>query len=463
MLPRLKKTIERIPYPIGRIIASVPYGYRPILGRPYRCHSRRILSFDHLGLNDKKRHIDAAVLATIRAAYRIPFYRDLYESKGISLRGIKGIDDLHKLPIITKADLQDWPVESRSGPASMRYKTNTGGSTGNPLSFYITPRLIPKEWAHMHTIWAKYGYTQKDLKLVFGGRDLQGGAFKYDALRHSFLVNSYAPVEEIVPSLLGLLRKHEFRFLHGYPSAIANFINSLSDECPELLDSLKASVKGVFLGSEYPTPIYRNVLDNAFRNRTVSWYGHTERCVLAWERNQPYIYYPFQTYGFAEAVPTGSNNSWRLVTTSYLNDASPFVRYDTGDLIEPVEMDGDILVAFKIKEGRVGDYIVDRSGSQISLTALIFGRHHSAFELTRHIQVCQERPGHVHVVIVPIDGCIDRSKVVSMFDFQNVDLDIDFVFLGEPVRTTLGKVPLKISFESLKAEVGHEETVRARV
>ena len=35
---------------------------------------------------------------------------------------------------------------------------------------------------------------------------------------------------------------------------------------------------------------------------------------------------------------------------------------------------------FAIKEGRSGDFIEDRNGKKIPLTALIFGRHHKAGE-----------------------------------------------------------------------------------
>ena len=37
----------------------------------------------------------------------VPYYRDLMDKKGVTPDDIQGIDDLHKLPFISKADLRD--------------------------------------------------------------------------------------------------------------------------------------------------------------------------------------------------------------------------------------------------------------------------------------------------------------------------------------------------------------------
>ena len=37
----------------------------------------------------------------------VPYYRDLMDKKGVTPDDIKSIDDLYKLPFISKADLRD--------------------------------------------------------------------------------------------------------------------------------------------------------------------------------------------------------------------------------------------------------------------------------------------------------------------------------------------------------------------
>ena len=173
--------------------------------------------------------------------------------------------------------------------------------------------------------------------------------------------------------------------------------------------------------------------------------------MLAWERAEPYVYYPFHTYGFAEGVWDDDLGSWRLVATSYGNDASPFIRYDTGDLIEPVEMDDGLLRSFRIKEGRVGDFITDKLGHRISLTGLIFGRHHKVFDFATHVQVRQKKAGDLTVFVAMKEGC-SNSKGTSQslrdcMDLDNLNLDIEVVGVEKPFRTPAGKVPLKVTID----------------
>ena len=65
---------------------------------------------------------------------------------------------------------------------------------------------------------------------------------------------------------------------------------------------LSVNLKGAFLGSEYPHKQYREVIEDVFDIDTISWYGHTERAVLAYEKHEQFVYEPFLSYGFSEAI-----------------------------------------------------------------------------------------------------------------------------------------------------------------
>ena len=176
-------------------------------------------------------------------------------------------------------------------------------------------------------------------------------------------------------------------------------------------------------------------------------YGHSEMVILAYEQSRKYEYVPFQSYGYCEAVPY-SNGKYRLIGTSYDNFVSPFIRYDTNDLIKPV-IDNGILQSFTINHGRVGEFIVDKAGNKISLTALIFGRHHKLFNVARYIQLYQEKPGFATILItLPADCCyksVQRLNWESLFDASNVDIEFSFKTLNQPIRTVSGKVPLLVT------------------
>ena len=174
---------------------------------------------------------------------------------------------------------------------------------------------------------------------------------------------------------------------------------------------------------------------------SVSWYGHTERAVLAHEKDKQYIYSPFLSYGFAEAIKN-QNDDFSLVATSYYNYASPLIRYDTSDLIDPNIQDG-LLVDFKISSGRNGEYVLDRYSNKIYLTALIFGRHHSIFDYVQHVQVKQNEVGKV-TFYISSNHNYSYEFLIDKMDLSNVDLDFSFEIIQSPIKTAAAKVPLLI-------------------
>jgi phenylacetate-CoA ligase len=135
-------------------------------------------------------------------------------------------------------------------------------------------------------------------------------------------------------------------------------------------------------------------------------------------------------------VPHGDTH--RLVATSTHNFATPLIRYDTGDLIEPTFKDG-LLESFRIKEGRNSENVIDLNGRSISLTGLIFGRHHKAFDRSEHIQVRQLSPGNIEIIISSKDT---SAKWPELFDFTNAFFEIKFSQIDTPIRTPSGKVQL---------------------
>lgn len=444
MIHALKSFFQSMPWPVGYVLSKLPYQYRPGLGPAYSMRRSDIEIFGQLSPLDQKQYIFSRVQNSLHKSSSVPFYRDLYASNGIDIDSIRSFQDWDSLPVITKEMLNEYDIKQRSRACKGRYKTNTGGTSGNPLNFYITPELIPNEWAHMHTIWGKLGFRQDHLKLVFAGRNIGSKPLYYDGLRHSYAVNAYKSFDDILHELSSVIRTRNVTYLHGYPSALAEFARNISNIAPDLLEILKMTLRGVFLGSEYPAPIYRQEIENTFMVPIVSWYGHTERAILAWEKHEPYVYHPFQTYGYCEAVKNEETGGWRLVATSYYNFASPFIRYDTGDEIEPVHIEDGILRSFKITAGRVGDFVVDKSGSRISLTALIFGRHHKLFDIARFIQVGQIKHGEMTVFITPKAEFPSEFIFDQWFDRSSLDIEVDYQLIDAPILSGTGKVPLKV-------------------
>ncbi|HTN38855.1 MAG TPA: hypothetical protein VL053_17375, partial [Arachidicoccus sp.] len=423
----------------------IPFKYRPGIGKSYSVQLKSIIEFEKLQISEKKEFIFQKFYPIFQHAFEnISFYRRLYTNAGIKLNQINSFEDISKLPIISKNDLREVLLEERSFPVKGRTLVNTGGSSGKPLAFYMDPNRFGNEWAHIHYMWSKLGYSPSKLKLNFDGRSTVKNKIQYDFVRHSLRYDIYADPKSVNAVLLKIARKHKIFYLHGYPSAIYNFAISCQGESPELLEILRETLRGAFLVSEFPNPKFRNKISEIFGIPTQSFYGHTETCVMAYEKQAAFNFYAFQTYGFAEAIELTPGKS-TLIGTNYYNFASPLIRYDTEDGINVLEKQEGILEEFEIKEGRNGEYIIDRSGNKVPLTGLIFGRHHKIFEFAKHVQVYQDEPGLAVILFVPNKDFKDHDfKDLDLFDSSNIAITFSFKQIDNPVLTQSGKINLLV-------------------
>ena len=87
-----------------------------------------------------RRYQERALLKVIRYAYKVPLYNKKYQQVGIHPNDIKTIEDVKKIPFVTKKDFRESkpedliPVGEKPGMYSM---VSTSGSTGQPVTLYI--------------------------------------------------------------------------------------------------------------------------------------------------------------------------------------------------------------------------------------------------------------------------------------------------------------------------------------
>ena len=437
-----KNHLTRVPYPIGKVVSYLPYSYRPGLSTIYKNRKLDITRLENSSSNDLKKFIFEKMMSlVIHANKNVPFYRELYKRGNVSVGSFNEFSDLMELPIVNKNDLLQVDLDYRSVYKKGRTLVNTGGSSGKTLSMYIDSSSVAHEWAHMHHIWSTLGFKQSDLKVVFGGRSNVKNGIEYDSARHQISVDIYSGWDCIADRLYSCIKKFNPRYLHGYPSAIFDFILWLEETGHPLILLLKNNIKGLFLGSEFPSPQLRAHVERILHCGSVSWYGHTERTALAYEKDNKYTYSPFYSYGFTEAY-LENKNVFSLVSSSYYNYVSPLIRYNTEDYIKPF-VSGGLLRNFEVSKGRNGEFILDLNGNKVYLTALIFGRHHEIFNHARHVQIYQSKPGDAKFLITPKDKSV-FSSIERYFDLSNVKLNFEFQVISAPYRSVSGKTPLLV-------------------
>ena len=430
----LKRWIEHIPHPLGRIMALVPFSRR--LGPTYLSAKAECATAEGWDAARREQYAVEHFRKIFEfAREKFPCYRALYEKAGVLDLKIETLADIKKVPRIDKA----W-TRQHFGEFKGAYRLNTGGSSGEPTAFWMDKDCWAREWAHMHTIWEKLGYRYTDLKLAIRGKNLGTRPFAYNPVHNEYIINTYLAVKDYANELKRLFEKRQPKWFHGYPSSIYQFILECENAFGvEGTRQLFKSVFGLLLSSEYPHPYLVKKFEE-YGLKWISWYGHSEMAVLAWADEQM-VCHPFLTYGLAE-VEDG-----HLLGTSYHNFDMPLIRYDTGDLVEEVEVEGRVgqrNFAFKITEGRSGDFVEDKGGKKIPLTALIFGRHHKAFDIADHVQIRQTESGKATLIVCGPHVSLARGSISDLFDLTNVDIDFDMEIVDKPIRTAAGKLKLKV-------------------
>ena len=433
-----------LPISIRHLVGELPQKNNPFLGRSYYNEKSRIGTFPNWNKEQQQEFVFQNIKHNVELAYsKIPLYRDLYKRNRFDPSFLKTFSDLQSIPPINKSDFLAYPIEQRCCKIEGALKVNTGGSSGHTLAFYRDESGKKNhELIHMTTIWEKLGYKNGDLKLVLSGQSTVNNGMDFCFRSNSIRLDSYKGLDQMAPKLKKIAKLTPVRYLHGYPSTIYEFAMFCDAHDHELRDLLRESLKGAFLGSEYPHPLFRDRIENIFGIDTVNWYGHSEGAVLAYEKQEKFRFYPFQTYGFAEITHEG-----HLLASNYYDKATPFIRYDTEDYISEPEIENGFLVSFGIKEGRSGEFVTDNNGKKISLTGLIFGRHHKLFDYCSHIQIYQKEKGKAIILYVPKDRN-SWFEPGPLFDNSNILMDFTFKRLNYPIKTSGGKLNLLIQQNS---------------
>ncbi|OYT61861.1 hypothetical protein B6U81_02110, partial [Thermoplasmatales archaeon ex4484_30] len=104
----------------------------------------------------------------VRYAYSVPIYRKKYKEAGIHPDDIKSIEDIKKLPFITKNDLRkNFPdgIVPTGFDTKNAYLISTSGSTGQPVSIYVDTYTIIKALLGFIREIQEYGVNWRKTKM----------------------------------------------------------------------------------------------------------------------------------------------------------------------------------------------------------------------------------------------------------------------------------------------------------
>jgi len=382
----------------------------------------------------------------LKHAYEnVPYYRRVFDERGLKPKDIQDFDDLRKLPYLTKdnvrKNLKDLIARNIS-KEEMEYVT-TGGTSGKPLGLYIEKRTNLIRMAFEWREWNWMGYKFGDRCVVLRGnvvkREENGEPawWEYDRDNNYLILSTYDMTEENLPKYIKKIEEFEPKVIRGYPSALDILARFIEENNLEI--NLKGNIKAISTSSENLYPAQRKLIEKAFKCRVFDKYGNCEQVTILGECEKHEGYHDFMEYSYTEILNregklvTKEEEIGEIVSTGFTNYAVPLIRYKTEDLVEYTAHRcscGKEFPLVKRIEGRLQELIITKNGNLISMVAL--NMHSDVFDNVKQFQFYQDTPGKVIFKVIRKDTYTNKDTRYILQELQKkmkrqVEIEIKFV------------------------------------
>lgn len=317
----------------------------------------------------------------LQVGRKVPYYRELFASLSFDPAQVQSLADLQRLPFLTKAVIRANSDALRAEDASGLARFNTGGSSGEPLIFYIGTERVT------HDVAAKWRATRwwnvdiGDPEIVVWGSPIELGAqdrvrlFR-DKLMRTELLPAFEMSDARVDQFLARIRALRPRMLFGYPSAISH-IALHAEKRGVRLDDL--GIRVVFVTSERLYDHQRAVLERVFGCPVANGYGGRDAGFIAHQCPSGSMHITAEDIVVeiidddGKVLPPGQ--AGEIVVTHLATRDYPFIRYRTGDIgvlgTESCAC-GRGLPVLKEIQGRSTDFVIAADGTVLHGLSLVY-------------------------------------------------------------------------------------------
>lgn len=411
------------------LFESIKYALRsyPII-RPYIKEVEKLYMMTPEQLRERN---EQRFLEIFRRAYdKSPFYHKLYTEAGIKKEDIKSLDDIKKLPVITKDMVKQHADEMLTVPRWMVIGANTSGTTGTPLRIYESWPMIWYSQAYTY-------YARKTNGFTYGQRliSLRGHLDKTQTrlmvhISNTLYLSSYNINQNTIQQYYDWITAFNPVAIEGYPSSLYSLALFLKDA------GKKIHIPVAFTSSETLLDYQRALIEEQLGTELYDNYGMTEQTIYLQEAYNHQGYYEVPGYSINEYLEDGE------ICTSLINYSFPMIRYRSNDVVELMEAtEENPQMIVKRIEGRKDDYIICKDGCRIQqLSFLLKGVGN-----VKYAQFIQNKSGHLQVNIVPDKRYNEDSKrqieenIYNRLGKNNIDFTINEIHENDLIYTARGK------------------------
>ena len=347
-------------------------------------------------------------LANAHCAY----YTDLFNRAGLNLNDpLVGFKDLPNLPLLSRQDITDHldAMTWFDAPNGGAIPHTTGGSSGEPLKFYIDRARQAADWAARWRARGWWGLRPGDPEIILWGAPAEESAVDHvrrwrDAMLNQYTLNAFNMSQATMDQYIDQFRAIQPVCVYGYASSLALLARQAIDRGVSLSSY---RLRAVFTTGEVLLDHDRETIESAFDAPVVIEYGCRDGGLLAYGCPSGELHVPQENVIVelldADGKRVAPGEVGEVVVTYLEMLAMPLIRYRTGDLArQPANANaraacacGRASMTLTEVQGRQTDQIVAKDGNGVkrmhALSLIYVLREVDGLQQFRITQPCLER------------------------------------------------------------------------
>jgi phenylacetate-CoA ligase len=379
----------------------------------------------------------------------VPYYRDLFKKIGLTAADIQSLADLQRIPLLTKPIIRSNLESFKSEKAQHLARFNTGGSSGEPLIFFIGNERVSHDVAAKWRATRWWGVDIGDREIVVWGSPIELTAQDKvrqirDRVMRTHLIPAFEMSEAKLDEFVATIRSFRPTMLFGYPSSIS-LIAKHAEKRGQIMNDL--GIKVAFVTSERLYDHQRDDISRVFGCPVANGYGGRDAGFIAHECPQGGMHLTAEDIIVEivdkEGKPIPKGQAGEVVVTHLATGEFPFIRYRTGDVAVLSTQScacGRGLPMLDEIQGRTTDFVVAADGTIMHGLAVVYPIRD--IPGIASFKVVQETLQRVVVQIVPGENCgsdVETRISTGIKARLGQSVDVEVLRVGDIPREKSGK------------------------
>ncbi len=264
----------------------------------------------------------------LRHAYRTtPYYRELFKAEP---------SDISQIPPLEKRHIREQLARlcSEAVPQQHRIKNATGGSTGEPLTFYQDRNYWNQRNLSVYYFdqWAGWNFGERQL-IIWGALSDMGSPREWrhqlnNFWRNHYWLNGFHLTDLRMRTTFQQMDKSPPQTILAYPSSLYQFARFIFE------NGLKPrwDLKGIISSAEMLHSHHRDLAETVFSTKVYNRYGGREVGLIAMECEEGRLHINCRDLYLEIDSPDPYTEPGDILITQLNNYAMPFIRYRIGDI-----------------------------------------------------------------------------------------------------------------------------------